>query len=52
LESKYKFGENRFVVVSTVSRDFEGKRLQIWLVPKDQPLPALDAEQEDEPGDF
>jgi hypothetical protein len=52
LQAKYKIGDNRFVTSHTINRDYEGTRLQVWLVPKDQPLPDPDAEQEDGPGDF
>jgi hypothetical protein len=50
LRSKLKIGENRFVVVHTSSRDFDGQRLQVWLVPRDQPFP--DPEEEQNPGNL
>jgi hypothetical protein len=52
LVKEYRISENRMVVLIAPARDeFEGGRIETWVVPPDAPLPDLYPPQEEETGE-
>lgn len=51
LANTHKIGPDRFIVVFTTAGDFEPGQLSLWIVPKGQPLPDPNKEDENPGGD-
>ncbi|HKP81178.1 MAG TPA: hypothetical protein VJT69_04125 [Pyrinomonadaceae bacterium] len=47
LANTHKIGADRFIVVFAPPREFDSNQLNLWVVPKGQPLPDPNANEED-----
>lgn len=49
LLNKHKIGPDRFIVLFTTTREAESSQLSLWIVPKGQPLPDPNEDDEEQP---